>query len=308
MTSNKRKYRRRIDSDEEETDHDENTTVREKLEEVKERQKFRARPRGISLVDLASDIKRKDSMEDVCDPLKMRNGGLLDIKTVKDRDRDRSGEGSDKDVTSLGNNFSQETNRRDEDVEMLRFIDQELAKKKGKERSKEEEVKSVKSKEDMLYEVPDQINFKSNVMKSEEMLSNQMLSGIPEVDLGIQAKMINIEATEEAKGRLLCEMRSKKIAASDFVPINLASNFLLHERFHNELKAVEVEKQREKVKREEEAYIKKNNDQSIEGATKHGDNENEINRKRKKKSADEASDDYLYDKFKKKTSDSWRYQ
>ena len=309
MTSKKRKYRTRLDGDDEEDDHDGKTSVREKLKEVKERQKFRARPRGISQTDLAFDVKMNESIKDVCDTFNLRKGGLLNINTVKDRDRDRSGEGLDKDVTSLGNNFSQETNRRDEDVEMLRYIDQELAKRKGKERRKEE-VKRVKSKEDMLYEVPDQINFRSKVMKSEEMLSNQMLSGIPEVDLGIHAKMVNIEATEEAKGRLLNEMRSKKIAASDFVPINLASNFLLHERFYNEQKVVEAEKQKERVKREGEAlYMAKNKGPSVEVTAKDGDSESkEINRERKQKVNDEASDDYLYDKFKKKTSDSWRYQ
>ena len=43
------------------------------------------------------------------------------------------------------------------------------------------------SGEDKLYELPDNINVKSNITKSEEMLSSQMLSGIPEVDLGESA-------------------------------------------------------------------------------------------------------------------------
>lgn len=44
---------------------------------------------------------------------------------------------------------------------------------------------SALTKEDLLYQLPDNINVKSKIMKSEEMLSSQMLSGIPEVDLGI---------------------------------------------------------------------------------------------------------------------------
>ena len=36
-----------------------------------------------------------------------------------------------------------------------------------------------------LYKLPERINFKEK-SKTEEMLSNQMLSGIPEVDLGIE--------------------------------------------------------------------------------------------------------------------------
>lgn len=39
--------------------------------------------------------------------------------------------------------------------------------------------------DDVLFEVPEHLR-KSTTKKSEEMLSNQMLSGIPEVDLGIE--------------------------------------------------------------------------------------------------------------------------
>ena len=62
------------------------------------------------------------------------------------------------------------------------------------------------------------------------MLSNQMLSGIPEVDLGIEAKIKNIEATEEAKLRLLWEKQNKKDGPSQFVPTNMAVNFMHHNR------------------------------------------------------------------------------
>ena len=37
-----------------------------------------------------------------------------------------------------------------------------------------------------LYAVPDRLNIKINSLMTEEMLSNQMLSGIPEVDLGLE--------------------------------------------------------------------------------------------------------------------------
>ena len=41
------------------------------------------------------------------------------------------------------------------------------------------------------------------------MLSAQMLSGIPEVDLGIEAKIQNIERTESAKRKLLEDAEKK---------------------------------------------------------------------------------------------------
>ena len=48
---------------------------------------------------------------------------------------------------------------------------------------------------------------KSTFKKDQQMLSAQMLSGIPEVDLGIEAKIQNIERTEKAKRQLLEEAR-----------------------------------------------------------------------------------------------------
>lgn len=56
-----------------------------------------------------------------------------------------------------------------------------------------------------------------------------MLSGIPEVDLGIEAKIKNIEATEEAKQKLL-DQKNRKEMPSHFVPNNIAVNFVQHNR------------------------------------------------------------------------------
>lgn len=47
-------------------------------------------------------------------------------------------------------------------------------------------LSSIQKAEDSLYELPDYLNLKSSTKRSEDMLSNQMLSGIPEVDLGIE--------------------------------------------------------------------------------------------------------------------------
>ena len=44
---------------------------------------------------------------------------------------------------------------------------------------------SYETKVKSLYEVPERIDVKSK-SKTEEMLSNQMLSGIPEMDLGLE--------------------------------------------------------------------------------------------------------------------------
>ena len=89
----------------------------------------------------------------------------------------------------------------------------------------------AKSKEDALYELPEKLKVKSQLKQSEEMLSNQMLSGIPEVNLGIQAKIRNIEATEEAKMKMIEERKSRKNQGpSIMVPTNVAVDFMQHNR------------------------------------------------------------------------------
>lgn len=119
------------------------------------------------------------------------------------------------------------------------------------------------------------------------MLSNQMLSGIPEVDLGIEAKIKNIEATEEAKMKLLWERRNKKDGPSQFVPTNMAVNFVQHNRFHME--NANSKKRRTIVKPEPETKVETvsdNIDISVDKIVK-------------KAKGERATDDYHYEKFKK---------
>lgn len=138
--------------------------------------------------------------------------------------------------TGIGTQFSVETNKRDEDEEMMKYIEEQLAKRKGnkaeevpQEGEDTKKVKYLSPEEAALQAVPNHLR-ESSTRKNEEMLSNQMLSGIPEVDLGIEAKIKNIEATEEAKLKLLYEQNSKKDAPSQFVPTNMAVNFVQHSR------------------------------------------------------------------------------
>ena len=79
----------------------------------------------------------------------------------------------------------------------MKYIETELKKRKGIVEQEEQKAKP-KNAEDCLYELPENIRV-SSAKKTEEMLSNQMLSGIPEVDLGIDAKIKNIISTEDAR-------------------------------------------------------------------------------------------------------------
>lgn len=219
--------RRRESDDEEEPSPGEEESLLAKLEESKEMRKFRRRQGGISAEGLlvGEKVEKKEGPDD--DPFKTKTGGMLDLNQVKNAKK-TSDDAYD---TGIGTSFSAETNRRDEDAEMQKYIEENLAKRKGltSVEKQDDTPRHLTLEEAALHAVPDILRV-STTKKSEEMLSNQMLSGIPEVDLGLEAKIRNIEATEEAKQKLLRERMMKKERPSEFVPKNMAVNFVQHNR------------------------------------------------------------------------------
>lgn len=191
------------------------------IEELKEIQRLKKRVnRGVNVVDLLSaapSVVKEPSEK------KEAKYGLVDSKTLVNE-------------LDLGNTFSAETNRRDEDADMMKFIEEELAKRKGAMSSADSDQAQVvaKTTEDIVFnELPKHL-LADNKAKNEEMLSNQMLSGIPEIDLGVSEKIRNIEATEEAKVKLLENRRKRKDGgnSTDLIPTNIAVNFVQHNRYN----------------------------------------------------------------------------
>nr|CAG4649743.1 EOG090X0F7F [Scapholeberis mucronata]SVE93927.1 EOG090X0F7F [Scapholeberis mucronata] len=256
-----------------------------KLEEAKELQKLRERPHGISAVALA--LGKPVTIEEeitVSDPFKVSTGGMADMKAVKAGKPSTSVD--DAYETGIGTQFSVETNTRDEDAEMMKYIEEELAKKKGLLNEEEDKSNKYLTPEEIAFSsVPEYLRVKSTA-QSEEMLSNQMLSGIPEVDLGIEAKIKNIEATEEAKQKLLQERLRKKDGPSMFVPTNMAVNFVQHNRFNIE------ESGPPRKKRAEVAAAAKPVSVPVEIP-------NRVQNQGGKKEHDKASDDFYFEKFRR---------
>lgn len=282
-----RNFRRRRDSSD--VEEDETTEeVRAKVEEAKELQTLRKRQSGVSVTALLVGEKLPPEAEIDNDPFKLKTGGVVDMKKVKDRNRDMTEEETD---LNLGTSFSAETNRRDEDADMMKYIETELKKKKGLVEAEEQKVK-VKNAEDHLYELPENIRVNS-AKKTEEMLSNQMLSGIPEVDLGIDAKIKNIIQTEDAKAKLLAEQRNKKKdQGTSFVPTNIAVNYVQHNRFYHEDSNAP---QRHHRHREEP----KARPLRVGDTEKPGPETTSPPNYRKRPNNEKATDDYHYEKFKK---------
>ncbi|XP_030766000.1 telomere length and silencing protein 1 homolog [Sitophilus oryzae] len=257
----------------EESDDEETIAISNKLGEMREVQNLRKRPHGVSVIGLALGTKVSVEEEAVNkDPFKAQAGGMVNMQALKSGKVKQVDDAYD---TGIGTQFSVETNKRDEDEEMMKYIEEELSKRKGK--SEKEEIPSkitsrntyLAPEEAALQAVPKHLR-ESSAKRSEEMLSNQMLSGIPEVDLGIEAKIKNIEATEEAKLRLLWEKQNKSDGPSQFVPTNMAVNFVQHNRFN--IEQAELVKKKAKI---------------------------ETDASKPKKKDEKATDDYHFERFKK---------
>lgn len=261
-------FRKRVHRESSDEEEDPGSLV----EVTKEMQKIRKKASGLSAVALAigTEVSNEQKALMDSDPFKLTTGGLIDMKKVKDRNRDRTYEDVDRDVTNLGTTFSAETNRRDEDAELTTYIEREIRRRKGLETSDGDVTKNIKSAEDQLFQLPEHLKIAVK-KQSEEMLSNQMLSGIPEIDLGVEVKIKNIERTEEAKQRLIQERLDKKSSntGASFVPSNMAVNFA------------------------RPVFGKDKKDQIVKDVRK---KPTEMGNKKNK---DKPSDDYHYDKFRR---------
>ncbi|XP_013191368.1 splicing factor C9orf78 [Amyelois transitella] len=276
-----RNLRKRIK--EEESDDEE--VILAKLEEAKEIQKLRERPNGVSIIALATGQKITIEEEVTCkDPFKVKAGGMVNMQALKSGKVKQVDDAYD---TGIGTQFSAETNKRDEDEEMMKYIEEQLAKRKEghsdeqKDSENNDSLKYLSPEEAALLSLPEHLRV-SSTHRSEEMLSNQMLSGIPEVDLGIDAKIKNIEATEEAKMKLLWEQQNKKDGPSQFVPTNMAVNFVQHNRFNIDDNAKKRRVEKTESVKPENSVIDANVDKIV-----------------KKAKGERATDDYHYERFKK---------
>ncbi|XP_052187832.1 protein COP1 SUPPRESSOR 2 [Diospyros lotus] len=126
-------------------------------------------------------------------------GGLVP-KRVSERNE---GDG-EKDDLVLQDTFAQETAVMVEDPNMLRYVEHELAKKRGKNVDTANQVQNEgKFVEDELYKIPEHLKVKR---RTSEESSTQWTTGIAEIQLPIEYKLRNIEETEAAK-KLLQEKR-----------------------------------------------------------------------------------------------------
>eukprot|EP00250_Pteridium_aquilinum_P011536 c20136_g1_i1 orf=679-1476(-) len=120
---------------------------------------------------------------------------ILPVGLVKPQEK-VDGEGKKEELV-LQDTFAQETAVTVEDPNMLTYVEQELAKKRGRDLG----IKTEDSKplEDDLYVIPEHLKVRR---RNSEESSTQWTTGIAEVQLPIEFKLKNIEETEAAKKQL----------------------------------------------------------------------------------------------------------
>ncbi|KAA1072985.1 hypothetical protein PGT21_034263 [Puccinia graminis f. sp. tritici] len=152
------------------------------------------------------------------------NTDPLDDDPVKD-DRLADDEPEDEDARTRkiikSNHFTQQTNTLDVDKHMMVYIEEELQRRRtdaiaaGTIESSEPILKGLEAiasldPRDELYKIAEKYRIqKKPVVEGNVTLSATMLTSIPEVDLGIDNRIRNFEATEKAK-RQLTEQRAQQ--------------------------------------------------------------------------------------------------
>lgn len=213
-TSKNRNLRKRKEFPDDEEDEEQSDIAR-KLEGVKELQESRARRNGLNAVECALGKEMAAefiAMDD--DPFRQRGGGMLRLS------EGRQAQIHAADIEAgIRDQFKKETFLRDEHEEMQKYVQSELRKRKadcdivcGETPPASEhrlQAKVVDNEDRLLFKAAEKVRSYRSV-RNDELLSNQMLAGIPEVDLGINARMSNIIETERKKTEMLQEVVDKK--------------------------------------------------------------------------------------------------
>ncbi|KAK3151732.1 hypothetical protein QOZ80_3AG0249790 [Eleusine coracana subsp. coracana] len=207
MRKNFRKRSIEADADDRSDDED---TRRVALEEIKYMQKLRERKLGIPADPVAASTNGSS--------VHARGSGGSSV----------AGEAEKEDLV-LQDTFAQETAVTIEDPNMLRYVETQLAKKRGKmiDVGNGEEKDHV----DELYTVPDHLKVKK---KNSEESSTQWTTGIAEVQLPIEYKLRNIEETEAAKKMLQEKRLANKPKSDSNIPSSYSADYFQRGREQDE--------------------------------------------------------------------------
>jgi len=145
------------------------------------------------------------------------------------------------------NNFTQQTNALDVDKHMMAYIEEGLKKKRGERGIKDDDPKEDAPYDPLeeLFKVGDRYKLQPKTTDEEGNVTNSaaMLTAIPEVDLGMDVRLRNIEETEKAKRVVADERRARLQQGSSNEPDLGATRFYRpHQHQRSDAEALRVAK------------------------------------------------------------------
>ncbi|KAI0092699.1 hepatocellular carcinoma-associated antigen 59-domain-containing protein [Irpex rosettiformis] len=198
-------------------DKGEETDEAEKIDvaDLIELRKLRKAREGIDVAKLVKgDVKKKKkkAKEDEGD-----QGGLKPgASTAHDIDEEEEDAEMKARRVVRTNNFTQQTNALDVDKHMMAYIEENMRRRRGDT----QEEKSDEGPADPyaeLFRMKQSLKGKGKQEQEEGNVTNSlaMLTAIPEVDLGMDTRLKNIEDTEKAKRQVAEERKERKRPADD---------------------------------------------------------------------------------------------
>ncbi|EMD40433.1 hypothetical protein CERSUDRAFT_148439 [Gelatoporia subvermispora B] len=186
------------------------------LSDLIELRKLRRTREGIDVQKLTKgDAKKRKKRPREGEPEDqggLRKGAVLD---------DDDGEEEDAETRARrvvrANNFTQQTNTLDVDKHMMAYIEENMKLRQGAQNESEKDDGPLDPYAE-LFRIADKYKPRQDSEKEKEegsvTNSLSMLTAIPEVDLGMDTRLKNIEETEKAK-RLIEERKERKKQADD---------------------------------------------------------------------------------------------
>lgn len=209
-----------------------------KLEHIKSVHKRRKRTVGISGSGLsAEEQKAMAEEEEYKKQAWKKQGGLMSA----DRAMVFLDNEANVKMRHLNNTFAKESKRTDQERAMKDFIDREVARRKGyledyEKRKEEADIASLRALEDRkLYVLDDKYEAipKTYAPQNQGEIGYAILEGIPEINLGTEHRIKNIEDTIKTRNKL-ATLPDEDIKRVTQVPSNFTANYLLHNRYEGE--------------------------------------------------------------------------
>lgn len=192
---------------------DEDEVDKAALEDLKALRNLRRARKGIdasklNIGDTKVQKKRKPQKEEEGPTYGLQRPGESKMEVEEDDDDETK---SRKIVRS--NNFTQQTNALDVDKHMMAYIEENLKLRRGDAGNDDDmnlEDDAPFDPHDELFRIDEKYKIKKKVVEEGNVTNSMaMLTAIPEVDLGMDVRLKNIEETEKAKRRVAEERQAR---------------------------------------------------------------------------------------------------